>query len=208
MHISSIEEILKDFKSGHFVILVDDKERENEGDLILAAEFIDAAKINFMSKEARGLIYLAMQPKQIERLKLPMLESDLHKSNLNHAAFTYSIEASHGITTGISAKDRAHTIRVAINPTATHLDISCPGHVFPLKAKAGGVLERAGHTEAGVDLAVLCNLNASAVACEIMDEEGDAAKGADLQKFADRFRIKIGTVEDLINYRKSAQKNL
>ena len=123
MHISSIEEILTDFKSGHFVILVDDKDRENEGDLMAAAEFIDAAKINFMAKEARGLICLALTSKQIDQLQLPMLKSDLHISQHNHAAFTYSIEARHGVTTGISSKERAHTIVTAIIPTPCIFDL-------------------------------------------------------------------------------------
>ena len=208
MHISSIEEILTDFKSGHFVILVDDKDRENEGDLMAAAEFIDAAKINFMAKEARGLICLALTSKQIDQLQLPMLKSDLHISQHNHAAFTYSIEARHGVTTGISSKERAHTIVTAISEKATLTDIVCPGHVFPLKAKDGGVLERAGHTEAAVDLAKLSKLNAASVICEILDDEGAAAKSVYLKKFSERFSIKIGTIEDLIKYRKAIQEHL
>ena len=203
MQISSTEEILKDFKSGHFVILIDDKDRENEGDLMLAADFISADKINFMTKQASGLLYLALSALQVQKLKLPLMKSKDHFSAHHHAAFTYSIEASSGITTGISAKDRAHTIKIAIQPEATHESIVCPGHVFPICAKAGGVLERAGHTEAAVDLAVLSKLSPASVACEILNELGDPARGITLSDFAKNFNIKIGTIADLIEYRKS-----
>lgn len=206
MHTSSIQDILADFKSGRFVVLVDDKDRENEGDLMIAAEFIDAAKINFMTKEARGLICLAMTSKQINQLKLPMLKSELHQSNHNHAAFTFSIEASQGITTGISARERAHTIQTAIKETAVVTDIVCPGHVFPLKAKDGGVLERAGHTEACIDMAKICKLNAAGIVCEILDDEGAAATGPYLKNFSTRFNIRIGTIADLIQYRRAVQE--
>lgn len=206
MHVSPIQEILKDFKAGQFVIIIDDKNRENEGDLMIAAEFIDNKKINFMSKEARGLICLALSAKQINQLQLPMLKSEKHSTGHNHAAFTFSIEASRGITTGISAKERAHTIRTAINENALVSDIVCPGHVFPLKARDGGVLERPGHTEAAVDLARLSQLNAASVICEILNDEGEAASGSSLSSFADRFNLKIGTIEDLIKYRQAAQK--
>lgn len=206
MHVSSIEEILSDYKSGHFVILIDDQDRENEGDLMLAAEFTDAAKINFMFKEARGLICLALTSGQIQQLQLPMLKSDLHKSSRNHAAFTFSIEASQGVTTGISAKERAYTIQTAIKKTACAADIVCPGHVFPLMAKDGGVLERAGHTEASIDLAKICKLNESSIICEVLDDEGEAASHAYLKTFSEKFNIKIGTVADLIQYRKAAQE--
>ncbi|MEQ1722863.1 MAG: 3,4-dihydroxy-2-butanone-4-phosphate synthase, partial [Pseudobdellovibrio sp.] len=203
MHISSTDEILKDFKSGHFVILIDDKDRENEGDLMIAADFISADKINFMTKQASGLLYLALSQIQVQKLKLPLMKSKEHSSAIHHAAFTYSIEARSGITTGISATDRAHTIKTAIKSEATHESIVCPGHVFPICAKAGGVLERAGHTEAAVDLAILSNLSPATVACEILNELGDAATGATLSDFAKNFNIKIGTVADLIEYRKS-----
>ncbi len=205
MQISPIEEILSDFRSGHFVIIVDDKDRENEGDLMVAAEFIDTEKVNFMSKEARGLICLAMSSSQIDRLKLPLLKSEAHGAGHNHAAFTISIEASTGIKTGISSRERAHTIQTAIKKNAKVTDIVCPGHVFPLKAKPGGVLERPGHTEAAVDLALLSHLSAAGVLCEVLDDEGEAATGAKLQKFSEKFKIKIGTIEDLINYRKVNQ---
>lgn len=206
MHISSIEEILLDYKSGHFVILIDDQDRENEGDLMIAAEFVDAPKINFMLKEARGLICLSLTSQQVEQLQLPMLKSDLHKSSRNHAAFTFSIEASRGVTTGISAKERAYTIQTAIKKTASAADIVCPGHVFPLMAKDGGVLERAGHTEASIDLARLCKLNESSLICEVLDDEGEAASRDYLKTFSEKFNIKIGTVADLIQYRKAIQE--
>ncbi len=203
MHISSIEEILSNFKSGHFVILIDDQDRENEGDLMIAAEFVDAAKINFMSKEARGLVCLSLTTRQVEQLQLPMLKSEVHQSSRNHAAFTFSIEASQGVTTGISAKERAFTVQTAIKKTASAADIVCPGHVFPLMAKDGGVLERAGHTEASIDLAKICKLNESSLICEVLDDEGEAASFSYLKFFSEKFNIKIGTVADLIQYRKA-----
>jgi 3,4-dihydroxy 2-butanone 4-phosphate synthase / GTP cyclohydrolase II len=204
MHISSIEEILNDFKTGQFVILIDDLDRENEGDLMFAAQFADSQKINFMSREARGLICLTLTPRHVEQLQLPLQKSEKHSSGgHHHAAFTFSIEASQGITTGISAHERAHTILTAIKSDVTPNDIVCPGHIFPLRARAGGVLERAGHTEASVDLAQLCHLNAAGVLCEVLDDEGAAAKGEYLKKFSEKFKIKIGTVADLIRYRKA-----
>lgn len=203
MFISSTEEILKDFKSGHFVILIDDKDRENEGDLMVAAQFVNTEKINFMGRQAGGLIYLALTPTQVQKLKLPLMKSKEHSSALHHAAFTYSIEASSGVTTGISARDRAHTIKTAIAGDATCASIVCPGHVFPICAQEGGVLIRAGHTEAAVDLSILSKLIPATVACEILNEQGDSANAADLESFAKKFNIKIGTVADLIQYRKS-----
>ena len=205
MQISPIEEILSDFKTGHFVIMIDDEDRENEGDLMVAAEFVNSEKVNFMSKEARGLNCLAMTTSQIEHLQLPLLMSEVHGAGHNHAAFTISIEARFGIKTGISARERAHTIQTAIKKNAKVTDIVCPGHVFPLKAKKGGVLERPGHTEAAVDLAQLSLLNASAVICEVLDDEGEAASGENLKNFSEKFKIKIGTIEDLIKYRKVLQ---
>lgn len=205
MHISPIEDILSDYKSGRFVIMVDDADRENEGDLMLAAQFVSASEINFMMKEARGLICLTLTGEQVSRLQLPMLKSEVHSSSRNHAAFTFSIEASHGISTGISARERAHTIQTAINEKAVPTDVVCPGHVFPLRAADGGVLVRAGHTEASVDLARLSHLSHAGVICEILDDEGSAAQGEYLGRFADKFNIKIGTVADLIRYRKSVE---
>ncbi len=206
MRTSSTEEILADFKQGRFVILVDDENRENEGDLMVAAQFIDAPKINFMLKEGRGLIYLALTSEHVARLQLPMMKSDLHSSGRHHAAFTYSIEAGVGVDSGVSAAGRAHTILVAINEKATALDVVCPGHVFPIAARDGGVLERPGHTEAAVDLARLGGLNSSAVACEILDDDGACASRAYLHGFAEKFNIKIGSIADLIQYRKKTQE--
>ena len=208
MHISSIDEILSEFKLGHFVIMVDNANRENEGDLMLAAEFATAEKINFLLKEARGLICLTLTEKKVEQLKLPLMKSDLHASPNNHAAFTYTIEAAIGVTTGISAKERAHTIQVAIKNDSTAVDVTSPGHVFPLRAARGGVLSRAGHTEASVDLAMLAGLNPSGVLCEVLDDEGNAANNIYLTEFAKKFNFKIGSVEELIRYRKQTQSNL
>ncbi len=205
MQISSTEEILTEFKQGRFVILVDHSDRENEGDLMLAAEFASASNLNFLLKEARGMVCLAMTDLQIDRLRLPMMKSDIHASHPNHAAFTFSIEAARNITTGISARERAHTIQTAIKKEAVVSDIVSPGHVFPLRAVPGGVLSRPGHTEASVDLAKLSGLIPAAVICEILDEEGEAAKSEYLKKFAEKFGVKVGTVSDLIQYRKQKQ---
>lgn len=205
MQISSTEEILTEFKQGRFVILVDHSDRENEGDLMIAAEFANAENLNFLLKEARGMICLALTDLQTDRLRLPLMKSEVHSSHKNHAAFTYSIEAAQGITTGISARERAHTIQTAIKKDAVVADIVSPGHVFPLRAVPGGVLNRAGHTEASVDLAKLCNLNPAAVICEILDDKGEAAKNDYLSAFSKKFGIKVGTVGDLIHYRKQKQ---
>lgn len=170
---------------------------------MLAAEFVDAEKINFMGREAAGLLYLAISEEQQKKLKLPLMRSDVHASSRHHAAFTFSIEASSGVGTGISAADRAHTIKIAIRSNAVSADVVCPGHVFPIVARDGGVLVREGHTEAAVDLARLCGLNPSTVACEILDDKGASANRAYLSEFSAKYNIKIGTVADLINYRKS-----
>lgn len=205
MQISSTEEILTEFKQGRFVILVDHSDRENEGDLMLAAEFASAENLNFLLKEARGMVCLALSHLQVDRLRLPLMKSELHSAHPNHAAFTYSIEAAQGVTTGISARERAHTIQTAIKKDVAVTDIVSPGHVFPLRAVPGGVLTRAGHTEASVDLAGLAGLNPSAVICEILDENGEAGSGDYLFSFAKKFGIKIGTVADLIQFRKQKQ---
>ncbi|MEQ1877934.1 MAG: bifunctional 3,4-dihydroxy-2-butanone-4-phosphate synthase/GTP cyclohydrolase II [Bdellovibrionia bacterium] len=183
------------------IILVDDEDRENEGDLILAADHVTPEMINFMSREARGLICLSLAPEQIQRLGLPLMVRDDLNFSPNRTAFTVSIEAAHGVTTGISAADRSHTIRVASRPDAKPADISMPGHVFPIRAQPGGVLKRAGHTEASVDMARLAGLNSSAVICEIMNSDGTMARMPDLQKFAKAHGIKMGTIVDLIRYR-------
>ncbi len=203
MSISSIEELIHDFKNGQFVIMTDDENRENEGDLMIAAEFATAEKINFMSKHARGLICLSLTEQQVNNLKLPMMMSTMHQSGKTETAFTVSIEAKYGITSGISVHDRATTIQTAINSQSKPDDIICPGHIFPLRANSNGVLSRAGHTEASVDLSKLAQLNPSAVICEILNDDGSMARGADLLQFANAFQIKIGTISDLIQYRMS-----
>lgn len=197
--------MLADICAGKMVIIVDDEDRENEGDLVIAAEFADAAAINFMAKHGRGLICLAMESAQIRRLGLPLVMSD-NMGRGRSTAFTVSIEAREGITTGISAADRAATIAAAINPSATPHDISTPGHVFPLQAKDGGVLQRAGHTELAVDLARLAGLNPAGVICEIMNDDGTMARLPDLVSFAQFHNIRIGTIADLIAYRRRTEK--
>ena len=203
---SSITEILQDAKKGKMFILVDDKDRENEGDLIIPGSKCDSKNINFMAKHGRGLICLAMSKEQIDKLKLPLM-SRTNKSRMQ-TAFTVSIEAREGISTGISAYDRAKTIKVAINSNAKKKDIVSPGHVFPLVARTGGVLERAGHTEASVDISKLSKLNPSAVICEVMNEDGRMARLKDLQKFSAKHNIKIASIEDLIAYRLRIEKHI
>ena len=203
MSFSSIPDIIAHFKNGQFVIMTDDENRENEGDLMIAAEFATPDKINFMAKYARGLICLAMTENQIQKLKLPMMTSAYHGSGKTETAFTVSIEAKHGIGSGISAVDRALTIATAINISAQANDLICPGHVFPLRANNNGVLSRAGHTEASVDLAHLAKLNSAAVICEIMNDDGTMARQSDLFEFASTHQIKIGSISDLIQYRMS-----
>ena len=201
---SPIEDILQDAKKGRMFILVDDKDRENEGDLIIPASKCNSKSINFMAKHGRGLICLALTKNQIEKLKLPLM-SPANKSRMQ-TAFTISIEAKKGISTGISAYDRAQTIKVAINPKAKNNDIVSPGHVFPLVSRAGGVLERAGHTEASVDISKLSKLNPSAVICEVMNEDGRMARLNDLHKFSIKHKIKIASIEDLIAHRMRNEK--
>ena len=201
---SSINEIIKDARKGKMFILVDDKDRENEGDLIIPGSKCNSKSINFMAKHGRGLICLALSKFQIERLKLPLM-SRLNKSRMQ-TAFTVSIEAKKGISTGISAYDRAKTIKVAINSKTKKKDIVSPGHVFPLVARAGGVLERAGHTEASVDISKLSRLNPSAVICEVMNEDGRMARLKDLHKFSKKHKIKIASIDDLIAYRLKNEK--
>ena len=203
-NLSSIEEILREAKKGNMFILVDDKNRENEGDLIIPASKCNSKKINFMAKNGRGLICLALEKKQVDKLKLPLMSS-VNKARMQ-TAFTVSIEAKKGISTGISAFDRAKTIKVAINIKAKKQDIVSPGHIFPLVARSGGVLERAGHTEASIDISKLANLNPSAVICEVMNEDGRMARFDDLLIFARKHKLKIGTIEDLISYRLKNEK--
>ena len=201
---SKISSIIKDAKKGRMFILVDDKNRENEGDLIIPGSKCNSKSINFMAKHGRGLICLALSRNQIDRLKLPLM-SRTNKSRMQ-TAFTVSIEAKKGISTGISAYDRAKTIKVAISKNSKKKDLVSPGHVFPLVARAGGVLERAGHTEASVDISKLSKLNPSAVICEVMNEDGRMARLKDLQKFSAKHKIKIASIEDLIAYRLENEK--
>ncbi len=198
---NTISELIDDIRNGRMVILVDDEDRENEGDIVLAADFVTPELINFMATEARGLICLSLSPEQIDRLQLPMMVKDEHNFSPNKTAFTVSIEAATGVSTGISAGDRAHTIRVASNPKAKPGDLIYPGHIFPIRAKAGGVLKRAGHTEGSVDLATLAGLNPAAVICEVMKPDGTMARTTDLKEFAVKHNLKIGTIVDLIKYR-------
>ena len=201
---SPIKKILQDAKRGKMFILVDDKDRENEGDLIIPGSKSNYKNINFMAKHGRGLICLALSKKHVDRLKLPLM-SRSNKSRMQ-TAFTISIEAKTGISTGISAYDRAKTIKVAINPKSKTKDLVSPGHVFPLVARTGGVLERAGHTEASVDISKLAKLNPSAVICEVMNEDGRMARLKDLEKFSKKHKIKIASIEDLISYRLRNEK--
>ena len=197
--LSSIEEIIEDAKKGKMYILVDDPSRENEGDLIIPAQMVSADAVNFMAKYGRGLICLALSKKRTDELELPLMNPSNQKNDLT--AFTISIEAKDGITTGISAADRAHTVSVAIDSNKKKQDIVSPGHIFPVMAWAGGVLERAGHTEAAVDISTIAGLNPSGVICEIMSEDGSMARLPELIVFAKKHSLKIGTVSDLIKYR-------
>ena len=203
-YLSAPEDIIADIKAGKMVILTDDEDRENEGDLVIAGEFADAAAINFMAKYGRGLICLALDQAQVSRLGLPSISSQAETGR--STAFTVSIEARHGITTGISAADRAATVQAAININAMPHDISTPGHVFPLCAKEGGVLVRAGHTEAAVDLSRAAGLRPAGVICEIMNDDGSMARLPDLIPFAQFHGLKIGTIADLIAYRRRTEK--
>ncbi len=188
-------------KNGGMVIMVDDEDRENEGDLVFAAAHVNPEKINFMTKEARGLICLSLDQAAVDRLRLPMMEDTTKRGSGKTTAFTVSIEAREGVSTGISAADRAQTVRVAVDPNSTPDDIVVPGHIFPLKARAGGVLQRAGHTEGSVDLARLAGLNPAAVICEIMNDDGTMARVADLEAFSVKHGIPIVTIADLVTYR-------
>ncbi|MDP6192701.1 MAG: 3,4-dihydroxy-2-butanone-4-phosphate synthase, partial [Paracoccaceae bacterium] len=196
---SSVEEIIEDARNGRMFVLIDHEDRENEGDLVIPAQMATPDAINFMATHGRGLICLALDSLQAKRLNLSLM-SPVNQSR-NKTAFTISIEAKKGITTGISAKDRARTIRIASRKNANKKDIVSPGHVFPIIAKDGGVLVRAGHTEASVDISKLAKKNNSAVICEIMNEDGTMAKGQELFDFANKHKLKIGKIEDLIAYR-------
>lgn len=199
MQLNTTEELIEDIRQGKMVILMDDEERENEGDLIIAAERVRTEDINFMAKNARGLICLTLTQQRCEYLKLPlMVGANRTPYNTN---FTVSIEAAEGVTTGISAADRARTIQVAVARDSQPEDIVQPGHIFPIMAQPGGVLRRAGHTEAGCDLARLAGYSPAAAIVEIMNEDGTMARRADLESFAHKHGLKIGTIVDLIHYR-------
>ena len=198
--ISSVEEIIDDARNGRMFILVDHEDRENEGDLVIPAQMATPAAVNFMATHGRGLICLALPSARIDALGLHLMSPK--NSSRHETAFTISIEAREGVTTGISAADRARTISVAIDPTKGPQDIATPGHVFPLRARDGGVLVRAGHTEAAVDVSRLAGLNPSGVICEIMNDDGTMARLPDLVAFAQRHNLKIGTISDLIAYRR------
>ena len=199
MAISPVHEIIDEMRQGRMVVILDDEDRENEGDLLIASDKVRPEDINFMATHGRGLICLTLTRERCEQLKLPLQHSGVHRRL--GTAFTVSIEAAEGVTTGISAADRATTIHAAIHPEAKPADIVTPGHIFPLMARKGGVLARAGHTEAGVDLARLAGLTPSSVICEIMSEDGSMARLPQLEKFAQQHGLKIGTIADLIHYR-------
>jgi len=206
MQLDPIEEIIEDIRRGRMVILMDDEDRENEGDLVMAAEAVGAQDINFMSMHGRGLICLTLTRERCQQLRLPLMVNDNqtpHRTN-----FTVSIEAAEGVTTGISAADRARTVQAAANPQARPEDLVQPGHIFPLMAQTGGVVTRAGHTEAGCDLARLANRQASAVIVEILNQDGSMARRPDLEQFAREHAIKIGTIEDLIRYRMQHEQTM
>jgi len=199
MSISSTEEIVAELRAGRMVILVDEEDRENEGDLVLAADFVTPEAINFMIRHARGLVCLTLTEERCDELALPMMTS---KNGTSFGTnFTVSIEAAEGVTTGISAADRARTIQVAVNKGTTPDDLVQPGHIFPLRAQKGGVLMRAGHTEAGCDLTAMAGLTPASVICEIIKEDGTMARLPDLIEFAKEHNLKIGTIADLIHYR-------
>ena len=198
-----LRQALEVLRNGKMVILVDDEERENEGDLVLAAELVTPEAINFLATHARGLICLALDGKRVDELQLPMMASK--NQSPRQTAFTVSIEAREGVSTGISAADRAHTVRTAVDPSKGAADLITPGHIFPLRAQEGGVLVRAGHTEGSVDLVRLAGLRSAAVICEIMNDDGTMARMPDLVKFSKRHDIPIFSIKDLIAYRLSKE---
>jgi len=204
--VSTIPEILADIKAGKMVIITDAEDRENEGDLVMAAQFVTPQAINFMIKHARGLVCLPMNDELVDRLRLPQMTQ---KNGAQYGTnFTVSIEAAQGISTGISAADRAHTIQTAVSPEVRPEDIVQPGHIFPLRSQKGGVLVRAGHTEAAVDLAQMSGLMPAGVICEILNDDGTMARMPELMKFAEEHGIKIGTIADLIEYRSRTESLL
>ena len=206
MKLNSIDEILADLRAGRMVVIVDDEDRENEGDLVMAAELTRPEDVNFMARYARGLICLTLTRDRCRQLRLPLMVSE---TNADHSTnFTVSIEAAEGVTTGISAHDRAQTIRAAVRRDASPEDLRQPGHIFPLMAQPGGVLTRAGHTEAGCDLARLAGLEPAAAIVEILNEDGTMARRPDLETFASHHQLKIGTIADLIRYRLEKERSI
>jgi 3,4-dihydroxy 2-butanone 4-phosphate synthase/GTP cyclohydrolase II len=204
--LNTIPELLEDIRAGRMVVLMDDEDRENEGDLLMAASKVRPEDINFMARFGRGLICLPLTRERCQQLRLPLM---VNENQARYATnFTISIEAAEGITTGISAYDRAHTIRTAVKPDASADDLSQPGHVFPLMAQPGGVLARAGHTEASVDMAMLAGLEPAAVLVEILNEDGSMARRPELERFAREHGLKIGTIADLIHYRMETEKTI
>ncbi|MDQ6956206.1 MAG: bifunctional 3,4-dihydroxy-2-butanone-4-phosphate synthase/GTP cyclohydrolase II [Mariprofundaceae bacterium] len=199
MSLASCEELIEELRAGRMIILADDEDRENEGDLVMAAEWVTPEAINFMATHGRGLICLTLEEEQVDKLALPLMTANINSKFKTN--FTVSIEAAEGVTTGISAFDRAHTIRTAIKTDAEAKDIHSPGHVFPLKGREGGVLVRAGHTEASIDLARMAGLKSAGVICEIMNEDGTMARMPELKKFSKKHDIKIGCIADLISHR-------
>src|SRR5271154_3076401 len=201
MSFATIPEAIEEIRAGRMLVVVDDEDRENEGDLTMAAQFVTPEAINFMATHGRGLICLALDEDQVDRLKLPMMESPGRLGPALGTAFTVSVESRSGVTTGISAPDRAHTIKVAANPNAKPDDLVTPGHVFPLKARRGGVLVRTGQTEGSVDVARLPDLTPPGGICEIMRDDGTMARMPDLEAFAHKHGLRILTIADLIRYR-------
>ena len=206
MPLNTTQELIKEIQDGRMIILMDDEDRENEGDLVIAASYVSSENINFMARYGRGLICLTLTDKHCKKLNLPLMTN--HSNTGFTTTFTVSIEAAEGVTTGISAADRALTIKKAVAPDAKVTDLVQPGHVFPLMAQPGGVLSRAGHTEAGCDLSRLAGLQPSAVIVEILNEDGSMARRDDLEKFAEKHGLKIGTISDLISYRKENEKTV
>ncbi|MEQ6340364.1 MAG: bifunctional 3,4-dihydroxy-2-butanone-4-phosphate synthase/GTP cyclohydrolase II [Gammaproteobacteria bacterium] len=206
MSVSTTQEIIEDIRQGRMVIIMDDEDRENEGDLVMAASCVRAEDINFMARYGRGLICLTLTRERCEQLRLPLMVSDTNDKHMTN--FTVSIEAAEGVTTGISAADRAVTVRAAVAPDAKPSDIVQPGHIFPIMAQRGGVLTRAGHTEAGCDLARMAGLEPACVIVEILNEDGTMARRPELEKFALEHKLKIGTIADLIHYRLENEKTV
>jgi 3,4-dihydroxy 2-butanone 4-phosphate synthase/GTP cyclohydrolase II len=202
----AIDEILAELRAGRMVVIMDDEDRENEGDLIMAADCVRPEDINFMARFGRGLICLTLTRERCAQLRLPLMVSETDRTQRTN--FTLSIEAAEGVTTGISAHDRAHTVRTAVRPDAQPEDLRQPGHVFPIMAQPGGVLTRAGHTEAGCDLARLAGFEAAAVIVEIMNDDGSMARRPELEAFAKRHQLKIGTIADLIRYRLQTERSV